>query len=65
VQLVEDVVITQRIDEEVVPLPEGASYLGFAFARGATPEEVESALRRAGSLLEAVVDPKLPTAAAR
>jgi hypothetical protein len=43
-------------------LPEGASYLGFAFARGATPAEVESELRRAGSLLEPIVDPKLPTA---
>lgn len=28
-------------------LPEGASYLGFIFARGATPEGVEAALREA------------------
>jgi biotin carboxylase len=58
---VTDVVITAHPDEELVPLPEGASYLGFAFARAETPEQVESALRRAGALLEAVVDPKLPT----
>ena len=57
-----EVVITAHIDEELVPLPEGASYLGFAFARGNSPEEVESALRRAGSLIEPVVDPRLPTA---
>ena len=59
---ISDVVVTAHVDEELVPLPEGASYLGFAFASGATPEEVESALRRAGSLIEPVVDPKLPTA---
>jgi len=56
-----DVVVTAHADEELVPLPEGASYLGFAFARGETPAEVESSLRLAGSLLEPVVDPKLPT----
>ena len=56
---VDDVVVTAHPDEELVPLPEGASYLGFAFARGETPEEVESALRRAGSFIEPVLDPKL------
>src|SRR5712671_2519582 len=56
---VTDVVVTARPDEELVPLPEGASYLGFAFARGETPGEVESALRRAGSFIEPVLDPKL------
>jgi len=59
---VTDVVVTAHPDEELVPLPEGASYLGFAFARGDTPEKVEAALRRAGSLVEPVLDPKLPTA---
>ncbi|HYZ88535.1 MAG TPA: ATP-grasp domain-containing protein [Myxococcales bacterium] len=62
VQGISDVVVTAHFDEELVPLPEGASYLGFAFARGETPEEVESALRRAGSLIEPVIDRKLPTA---
>jgi hypothetical protein len=46
-------------------LPEGASYLGFAFARGNTAEEVETALRRADSLIEVIVDRKLPTARTR
>lgn len=60
---VTDVVVTAHLDEELVPLPEGASYLGFVFARGKTPGEVESALREAGAFIEAVLDPKLPTAA--
>ncbi|HWE22577.1 MAG TPA: ATP-grasp domain-containing protein [Myxococcales bacterium] len=59
---ISDVVVTAHLDEELVALPEGASYLGFAFARGETPNQVEFALRRAGALIEAVVDPKLPTA---
>ena len=60
VPLIEDVVITAHLREEIIPLPEGASYLGFAFARGDTPEEVEAALRAAGARIEAVVTPKLP-----
>jgi len=62
VPLVEEVVITAHLREELVPLPEGASYLGFAFARGATPAAVESALREAGAKIEAVVTPRLPVA---
>jgi biotin carboxylase len=56
---VEEVVVTAHLDEEIVPLPEGASYLGFAFARGDSPAEVEAALREAGSRIEMVVAPKL------
>ena len=62
VPLIEDVVITAHLREEIVPLPEGASYLGFAFARGETPEQVETALRAAGGKIEAVVTPRLPVA---
>jgi biotin carboxylase len=62
VPLVEDVAITAHLREELVPLPEGASYLGFAFARGDTPEQVEAALRQASARIEAVVTPRLPTA---
>ncbi len=64
VPLIEDVAITAHLREELVPLPEGASYLGFAFARGDTPEQVEAALREAGSHVEAVVTPMLPVARA-
>jgi L-amino acid ligase C-terminal domain 2/ATP-grasp domain len=38
--------------ERVLPLPEGDRYLGFVFARGATPAAVETALRQAHSLLD-------------
>jgi len=62
VPLIEDVSITAHLREELVPLPEGASYLGFAFARGGTPAEVEAALREAGGRIEAVVTPRLPIA---
>jgi biotin carboxylase len=40
------------IGGDVVPLPEGDRYLGFVFARAATPDDVEAALRRAADLLE-------------
>ncbi len=62
VPLIEEVVITAHLREELVPLPEGASYLGFVFARAATPAEVEAALRAAGEQIEAVVTPRLPVA---
>jgi biotin carboxylase len=57
------VTISAHTDEEIVPLPEGASYLGFVFARGPSAEQVEAALRQAGSRLEAVVSPRLDVAA--
>jgi biotin carboxylase len=43
---VEDVVITAKEGQRLVPPPEGATYLGFIFARADSPEEVEAALRR-------------------
>ena len=36
----------------VVPLPEGDRYLGFIFARGPTPQAVETTLRRAEACLD-------------
>jgi len=56
---VEDVVITAKESQKLVPLPEGASYLGFIFARGQTPEFVENALRRAHEELHFVISPAL------
>jgi hypothetical protein len=63
---IEDVVISIRAGEVVVPLPEGASYLGFIFARGESPAVVEEALRRAHARLEFDIATRLPigTAAA-
>lgn len=57
VPYVEDVVIAVREGYELVPLPEGSSYLGFIFARAPTPERVEQALRRAHACLRVVVAP--------
>jgi hypothetical protein len=51
VALVESVTISIHPGQTVVPLPEGGEYLGFIFARGATPEEVERALRDAHACL--------------
>jgi biotin carboxylase len=57
---IEEVVITAKEGQKLVPLPEGASYLGFLFARGRTPDEVEAALRRSHALLEFKITPSLP-----
>jgi biotin carboxylase len=53
---VSDVRITIAPGRPVVPLPEGDRYLGFAFARGETPAEVEAALRAADAALDVVLD---------
>jgi biotin carboxylase len=44
--------ITVPRGRTVVPLPEGDRYLGFVFARGETPADVESALRAAHAALQ-------------
>jgi hypothetical protein len=59
---VEDVAITAPPGREVVPLPEGDSYLGFLFARAERPEEVEAALRAAHARLRFDIRPALPVA---
>jgi hypothetical protein len=43
---IEDVMVTAKAGQLLVPLPEGSSYLGFLFARGNSAQEVELALRR-------------------
>jgi len=48
---IEDVIVTAVQGQELVPLPEGASYLGFIFARAEEPAAVEDALRRAHAML--------------
>jgi len=53
---IEDVIITAHVTQELLPPPEGASYLGFIFSRAATPDRVEAALREAHSMLEFVID---------
>ena len=47
--------ITAKTDQQLVPLPEGSSYLGFIFAGGETPEAAERALRAAHARLSFTV----------
>ena len=54
---IEDILISIRDGYELVPLPEGSSYLGFMFASAPTPEQVEAALRTAHAKLNIVVVP--------
>lgn len=60
VEGIDDVVITAKPGQRLVPLPEGASYLGFIFARAATPAAAEDALRRAHACLHFEIDPAVP-----
>ena len=57
---VEDIVITAKPGQRLVTLPEGSSYLGFIFARGASPQWVEDALRGAHQKLCFTIVPSLP-----
>ena len=59
---VDDVMITAKADQQLLALPEGASYLGFIFARAATADAAESAVRDAHSRLRFTIDPLLPIA---
>jgi hypothetical protein len=61
---IEEIHVTAKPDQLLVPLPEGASYLGFIFARAATPVLVEQALRLAHARLVFTIDPELPVLAA-
>jgi biotin carboxylase len=60
VPLIEDVVITAPIDREIVALPEGNAYLGFVFARGDSPRDVEEALRTAHRALAIEIATRIP-----
>ncbi len=56
---VEEVRIAAKLDQLLEPLPEGDSYLGFIFARGATPEAVVSAIREAHRRLVFQIAPEI------
>jgi biotin carboxylase len=55
---IEEVQITARLDQSLVPLPEGDAYLGFIFARGQSPALVEESLRQAHSFLQFEIAPE-------
>jgi biotin carboxylase len=57
---VSDLLITARLRDYIAAWPEGSSYLGFLFARGATPAEVEQAIRTAHEKLAFTITPRLP-----
>lgn len=56
--------ITVEPGQVIAPPPEGASYLGFLFARAASPEDAERALRIAHGLLRFDIRPEYPATAA-
>lgn len=57
---VESLEITAKLRQKLLPLPEGASYLGFIFARGGSPEFVEEALRQAHARLKFAISADIP-----
>jgi biotin carboxylase len=62
---IEDVVLTAKQGQILRALPEGATYLGFIFARGSTAQQVEQALRRAHAGLRFRISEALPVAIVR
>ena len=59
---VEEIQITAKPDQQLLALPEGASYLGFIFARAETPELAEGAVREAHAQLQFTIDPLIAMA---
>ena len=57
-----EIEITARLHDYIAAWPEGSSYLGFIFSRGATPEAAEAALREAHRALCFTIAPRLPVA---
>jgi biotin carboxylase len=55
-----EIAITAKVGQSLEPLPEGASYLGFIFARGHAPEDVERSLRSAHARLRFQIAAGLP-----
>ena len=54
-----EVSITVREGYELIPLPEGGTYLGFVFALGDDPAGVEASLRHAQGTIRVIVAPSL------
>ena len=57
---VEDLQITAKLDQQLIPLPEGSSYLGFVFSRAKTPSMVVKALRSAEEKLNFTIERDVP-----
>ena len=52
---IEEIAITIPPGQEVEPLPAGDRYLGFIFAQGPSPDQVEAALRQAFEKLDVII----------
>ena len=57
---IDEVVITAKLDQRLMPPPEGATYLGFIFARAARPDDVVGALRAAHECLQFEIETSIP-----
>lgn len=57
VPFIEDISIQIREGHELIPLPEGSSYLGFIFSRAPSAQQAEQALRDAHACLNFVIAP--------
>jgi hypothetical protein len=57
---IDDLRITAKTDQVLIPLPEGASYLGFIFARGDEPSDVHRSLCAAHRCLRFTIDAEIP-----
>ena len=57
---VEDIVITAKEGQEMLPLPEGSAYLGFLFFRGDSADKVEKGLRKAHQRMDFILPATLP-----
>jgi hypothetical protein len=58
---IDDVIITAKEGQRLLPLPEGSTYLGFIFARANSAVEAEAALRRAHAQLRFQIATALET----
>jgi biotin carboxylase len=56
---VNEIRITARLRDYVAAWPDGASYLGFIFARGKSPNDVENSLRAAHAKMRFDFSPRL------
>jgi biotin carboxylase len=57
---VSDLLITARLHDYIAAWPEGSSYLGFLFAKGASADEAEQAIRTAHDKLAFAISQSLP-----
>ena len=57
---VENIVITAKEGQKMLPLPEGSAYLGFLFVRAPSAVLVQKALREAHQRLEFILSGTLP-----